>query len=70
MIVVKMQRSLATTAERRQILVYNESRTVRIEQDLTPDLDKWFGTQDKVYAKASYKKGRLTIHGLVKAQSW
>jgi len=31
---------------------------------------KWFGNQDKVYAKASHKKGRLTIHGLVKAQPW
>lgn len=52
------------------MLIYNEPKTVMIEQDLTPDVAKWFGNQDKVYAKASHKKGRLTIHGLVKAQPW
>ena len=70
MLIVKMQRSLATTAEVQQVLIYNEAMTVKIEQDITPELSKWFGTKDKVYAKASYKNGRLTVHGLVKAQAW
>lgn len=69
MMIVKMQR-LSTSAANQQVLIYNEPKTVMIEQDLTPDVAKWFGNQDKVYAKASYKKGRLTIHGLVKAQPW
>lgn len=70
MMIVKMQRSLTTNAANQQVLIYNEPKTVMIEQDLTPDVAKWFGNQDKVYAKASHKKGRLTIHGLVKAQPW
>lgn len=70
MMIVKMQRSLATTAARQQMLIYNESKTILVEQDLTPEAVKLFGNQDKVYAKASYKKGHLTIHGLVKAQAW
>lgn len=37
MMIVKMQRSLATTAARQQMLIYNESKTILVEQDLTPD---------------------------------
>lgn len=70
MMIVKMQRSLTTSAANQQVLIYNEPKTILIEQDLTPEVSKWFDNQDKVYAKASYKKGRLTIHGLVKAQAW
>lgn len=70
MMIVKMQRSLTTSAANQQVLIYNEPKTVLIEQDMTHEVLKWFGNQDKVYAKASYKKGRLTIHGLVKAQAW
>ena len=70
MLIVKMQRSLATTAEQQQVLIYNEAKTVMLEQELTPELSKWFGDKDKIYAKASFKKGRLTILNTVKAQSW
>lgn len=70
MMIVKMQRSLATLADKQQVLIYNKSQTVMLEQDMPPELAKWFGAKDKVYAKASYKKGLLTVHGLVKAQAW
>ena len=70
MMIVKMRRSLATNAANQQVLIYNETKTVLLEQDLMPEVAKWFGNQDKVYAKASYKKGRLTVLGLVRAQPW
>lgn len=70
MLIVKMQRSLATTADTQQVLIYNEARTVMLEQDITPELTKWFGEKDKVYAKARFKNGRLTILNPVRAQAW
>lgn len=68
--IVKIQKSLVTTAGNQQVLIYNEPKTVVTEQNITPELSKWLGDRDKVYAKASLKKGHLTILGLVKAQPW
>jgi hypothetical protein len=33
MMIVKMQRSLVTSAANQQVLIYNEPKTVMIEQD-------------------------------------
>lgn len=68
--IVKIQRSLSATASHQQVLIYNEPKTVVSETEMTPELTKWLGDRDKVYAKASLKKGHLTILGLVKAQPW
>ncbi len=70
MVIVKMQRSLTTTADSQQVLIYNEARTIWVEQSITLELSKWFGTKDKVYAKANYKGGIVTVQNLVKAQAW
>ena len=70
MVIVKMQRSLTTTADSQQVLIYNEARTIRVEQSITPELAKWFGTKNKVYAKASCKGGIVAIQNLVRAQAW
>lgn len=70
MMIVKLQRSLGTSDGKDRVLVYNESRTVLVEQEMTRELSELFGKKDKLYAKASHKNGSVTIRGLVKAQSW
>ncbi len=68
--IVKIQRSLATTANERQQLIYNEQRTFMQEGPLDPAIDKLMGAQDKVYAKAKIHKGKVTVLGLVRPQAW
>lgn len=71
MFIAKLQRSLATTAEERQVLIYNQSRPVQHELSCTPELDKLFGNKDKIFAKCSLKpNGELEIGDLVRAQNW
>jgi hypothetical protein len=70
MIIVKMQRSITTSDNVQKVLVYNQAKTINYEAPMNADIAKWFGDKSKVYAKASYKGGHLSIHGLVKAQPW
>lgn len=68
--IVKIQRSLATTASERQQLIYNQKRTFVQESPLDPAIDKLMGQQDKVYAKAKIHKGQITVLGLIRPQAW
>jgi len=70
MIIVKMQRSIVTSDNVEKVLVYNQAKTIHYEVQMSDSIAKWFGDKSKVYAKASYKGGQLTVHGLVKAQPW
>lgn len=71
MFIAKLQRSIVTSAEKRQVLIYNQSRSIQHEQECTPDLDKLFGNKDKIFAKCSVKpNGELEIGDLVRAQNW
>jgi hypothetical protein len=70
MMIVKLQRSLATSNSVQRVLVYNEPRTIQLEQEMTKKLSALFGSKDKIYARANYKRGNVTIKGLVRAQSW
>ena len=67
---LKLQRSLSTTADAPQVLAYNEQRTFMVEQSLTPDLQKWLGASDKVFVKARVKNGAFTVLNAAKAQRW
>lgn len=71
MFIAKLQRSVATSKENKQVLIYNQAKTLIVEIDLTPKLDKMFGENDKIFAKCSISpKNELVIGDLVKQQDW
>jgi hypothetical protein len=72
--IVKIQASLSTSADARQMLIYNRSKTKVFEGPLTDQVAKLLSGRDKVYAKATVKTDSLgsnfIIHGLVGQQPW
>jgi hypothetical protein len=70
MFIAKLQRPLLTNAEVPQVLIYNQSRSVEFEMDLTPELEKLFGEKNKIFAKCSIVKENLVIGDLVRSQEW
>lgn len=68
MFIAKIQRSLTSPPK---ILIYNQSRTVTFEGDLTEDVNKLMGAKDKVYARCKIlPTDKLEIVNLVKDQKW
>lgn len=71
MFIAKLQRSIATSEEKTQVLIYNQSRSIQHEQDCTDELEKLFGNKDKIFAKCHLlPDGKLEIGDLVRAQNW
>lgn len=49
MAIVKVQRSLATTAATPRMLVYDETREIYYESELTPEVDRLLAGRAKAY---------------------
>lgn len=54
--IVKVQLSLHTTCAARQVLIYNEDRSVTYQGDITPDVAKIMGDENKAYFKAKLRR--------------
>jgi len=68
MFIAKIQKSIVPAG---RILIYNESKSIQHETELTPDIEKFMGNNLKVYAKCSLSpKGIIEIGNLVKNQGW
>ncbi len=59
--IVKVQLSLATNAGQRQVLVYNQSRSVRYEGTASPELVIAMDGQDKGFFEARFDSQYLDI---------
>ena len=69
--IVKIQLSQFTTSDQRQMLVYNEDRSVCAETPATPDKLKLFGTRSKLFVHAEIDRaGILTLGKLAPWQEW
>ena len=69
--IVKVQISLVTTKEKRQVLVYNKDRSITYEADATDDVIALVGDFPKAYFKAHLDEaGKIVLDGRVKDQNW
>lgn len=68
---VKIQRSIVTTEDHPQMLIYSKDRSVFHESDLTPEIKEIMGMEYKVYAEAvKDDKGKFKVLRLVEDQPW
>jgi hypothetical protein len=68
--VVKIQRSLFTSEEFVQILIYNKSRSIYKQLDATEELIEVMGTEAKKFCYATYGNKNLTIGEDAPWQDW
>lgn len=71
MFIAKLQKSLESSNGKTRVLIYNESKTIIKEQEITKELEKLFGSKNKLFAKCSLNgKKEIVIGDLVKDQGW
>lgn len=68
--IVKMQLSLRTTAEKRQVLIYNEARTVEWQGDASEEILKAMGDRDKAFFSARMRGTVIEINEPVYERDW
>lgn len=68
--IVKIQASVATTAGQRQVLVYNEDRSVQFQCPLQPDVESLLRGRLKMYAYATLDGTILEIGNEAPGQVW
>lgn len=69
--ILKFQRSLHTTERAERCLIYNESRSIMVEEEMQPGVKKWFANDEpKFYAEVEIADGHMKIKQKVKAQPW
>lgn len=71
--IVKVQVSTFTTEKTRQVLIYNESRSVEHQCDLTPDLAEMMAGDLKAFFKARLHLDgtiELMMHTRIAEQGW
>lgn len=70
---VKLQRSIVTSTEQPQMLVYNEDRSLVFQCDLPDDIAEAMGARLRMYCKASLRQdGQLVLDfaTLTEEQPW
>lgn len=66
--IAKLQKSIAPAG---RVLIYNESKSIQHEFDLTDEYEKLFGDKLKLYAKCKLApNNEIQILTLVKARAW
>ena len=68
--IVKVQRSIVTGHDKPQVLIYNKSRSILYQQDMTRSLSRLFGEEFKIYMAAELKKTKLHLMYRTERQSW
>jgi len=69
--IFKMQASITTTQEFRQVLIYNEDRSVTVQIDMDESLEELFDGELKIYVEGEVNKDKqLEIHDIVEEQDW
>lgn len=69
-VIVKVQRSLATSAGAPQILVYDEPQDIVYEGPLTPEVDALLGADSKAFFVAKRIDAHLELGPRVPWQDW
>lgn len=53
-----------------KVLINNESASIQLRSEMTPDVEKHLKNKDIIYAKASFSAGKFKLIALVKKQAW
>jgi hypothetical protein len=70
-VIIKVQLSIETTEEKRQVLAYNEDRSFMFEDDVSQDILNLMGDQLKAYFFAKINDdGAFEIMGFAPEQDW
>lgn len=70
-VVVKIQRSLNSTTEQPQMLIYNQDHSIQWQDDLHPKIERLLGGRLKCFALGHVDdKGVLAILGETPEQTW
>ena len=67
--IVKIQRSQPPTRQG-FVLVYGKSLTYCWQGKIDPDVDKWMGRRQKVFAYAHIDGAKIVINGEAPHQKW
>ena len=69
--IVKVQQSIQTTEKTKQILVYNQSRTIEYQGDITEEIKEMMKGRLKVFFKAKLSpENQIILIKEVKEKDW
>ena len=69
--IVKVQRSIFTTHDKPQVVIYNEDQSILHQQNLPRAIAKLFKEDEfKFFAHATHYKGQLSINRRARWQQW
>jgi hypothetical protein len=68
--IVKIQQSKFTNAEKPQMLVYDKKRIYSFQDELTSEVKNLLKGRDKAYFEAKIMESRIVILDEVEAQDW
>ena len=69
--VVKVQRSIVTSHDKPQVVIYNKTLSILYQQDMTRSLSRLFGEDEfKIYMSAELKKTKLHLMYRTEPQRW
>jgi hypothetical protein len=68
--IVKIQQSFSTSASKRQMLIYNENRSVMWQSELTDDIRKLLHNRPKAYFNAEIVNDKIKVLDEAEAQKW
>lgn len=69
--IVKVQRSIVTSCDKPQVVIYNEDRSILHQQDMPKAIKRLFKREEfKFYAHATFRDGQLAINRRARWQEW
>ncbi len=69
--IIKIQKSQASSDDTKYMLIYNEDQSIMYEDELDKDIETILRGRDKAYFEAALDKDkRLQILGSVEDQDW
>lgn len=68
--IVKVQQSILTTEENKQVLIYDKTRKYIWQGDITPEVQELLGTKPKIYFNADIINNKFVLKNKVKPQNW
>lgn len=68
--IVKVQISLASSDNKKQMLVYNKSRNVMYEDAASPEILKLIRNRPKAYFNAEVVNTKIVLDDEVEQQNW
>ena len=68
--IVKVQRSIVTSDDQAQCLVYNEDQSVLYQMPMTLELFDMFGDELKMYCYAELVDSIIVLEGEAPEQEW